>query len=178
MIDVSPLLLWPAVDILELMPLETADSPRARRLAVLAAEAQAAGQGAAVLAWFCDIGRLLLLELPCGPGRSALVIAVTASEAVAQRGAPVPADVRHLLREICELEAPPASPAEAAADAIARSCLCVIDRVHISAEQAWHTATELLAALAHVAGDTADAAIGRCAELAYKRLFVSPARRS
>jgi hypothetical protein len=46
-----------------------------------------------------------------------------------------------------------------------------VEETSFTAEQAWQTATELLAAIAHAAGDAADPTIARCAELAYKRLF-------
>ena len=175
MIDVSPLLLWPADDVLELMPIESADSPQARRLAVLAAEAQAAGQCTPVLAWLCDVARVLLLELAPGTARAALVNAVAAAEAVALRSEPLPSEVRALLVELCEREAPAESAVEAAASALAGWTLGVVDRVPLATEQAWQTATELLAAVAQAAGATADPAIARCAELAYNRLF-APSR--
>jgi hypothetical protein len=59
-IDPSPLYLWPLDEALEMFPADIADSPQARRLAVLIAEAQAAGRNVAVLAWLCDAARVLL----------------------------------------------------------------------------------------------------------------------
>ena len=170
MIDVSPLLLWPTDEVLELMPIDSADSPQARRLAVLAAEAQAAGHGTAVLAWLCDLARVLLLDTPA-PGRAALVNAVLAAEAVAVRGEPPTPESRNLLVELCEPEASPGNATEAAACALAAWTLGVADRIPLGGEQAWHTATELLAIVAQAAGDATETTIARCAELAYWRLF-------
>lgn len=170
MIDVSPLMLWPVDDVLKLMPIEAADNPQARRLAILVAEAQAAGQSAAVLAWLCDVARVLLLELPSTVGRSALIHAVGATEAIALRGEAPSPELRSLLGELCQLKAP-RSPAEAAASTLAGWALGFLDRKELTAEQAWRTATELLAAVAQAAGDAASPTIARCAEMAYRRLF-------
>jgi hypothetical protein len=171
MIDVSPLLLWTADEVLELMPIDSADSPRARRLAVLAAEAQSAGHGAAVLAWMCDVARALLLDVAPAAERAALMNAVLAAEAVVVRGEPLAPEARSLLAELCEREASLGSAAAAATSALAAWTLGVANRLPFSGVQAWHTATELLAVIAKAAGDVAEPTIARCAELAYKRLF-------
>jgi hypothetical protein len=61
MLDVSPLLLWPLEDLIELLPLPTADSPRARRVSVLLVEARAAGTPpGTIFAVLLDWSRVLL----------------------------------------------------------------------------------------------------------------------
>jgi hypothetical protein len=174
-IDPSPLYLWPLADVIELFPCVGADSPQARRLAVLLAEAQASGQHTAVLRTLAEWARLLLSDVPPHAGRAALVGAIGAAEAVALRkGAALPNELRTLLTELSELEAP-ALPAERAAVALASWTLAHVAAVVLTAEQAWHTATDVLCAVAEQAGDTADATIARCALRAHAALFWPPA---
>jgi hypothetical protein len=170
MIDVSPLLLWPVADVLELMPIDSADEPSARRLSVLAAEAQAAGHSLALLAWWCDVAHVLLLTVPASCNRVALMTAVTLAERVAVHGKQLSAEEFRLLFELCE-QTGSLSSTDTAAAAIAGWTLGVLDRLPLAPTDAWQVATELLAAVARAAGTDAAQVLSHCAELAYARLF-------
>lgn len=175
MIDVSPLLLWSADEALELMPVDAADSPLARRLAVLVGEAQAAGRRSGVLCWLCDVARLLLAEIPPDSSRTLLVAAVTAAEAIAAREQiddEPDVEMQTVLRDLTRL-AEPVVPAELLAVDLAEWALALLDGTERTPLQAWGTATDVLAAISHSAGDASDPAIARCAVLAYELLFTA-----
>ena len=184
MIDVSPLLLWPVQDVLELMPFDTADNPQARRIAILVAEAHAAGQTGPVLATLCDWGRELSGLLHFGPAhassRAALTGVLDAGDAIARHrtaqsssAGDLPDELLQILEETSQGAAD--GPAEQAAVLLATYALALTDTppVRLPAEDAWHVAAAMLCALAEASGDAADATIVRCAEVAYRVLFPS-----
>ncbi len=172
MIDTSALQLWDAetLDERDLIPAAYADSPQARRLAVLAGEAYAAGYSTAVLEWFVDLTHVLLMDTPSSPGHFALARALEAGVAAISETDIPPTELRWRLADLCELDGPDDS-AEAAAATLAAWTLSHIDGAYLSPEQAWQTATVLLASIADAAGDDPEPTIARCAELAYGRLF-------
>jgi hypothetical protein len=176
MIDTSARHLWDAetLDARDLIPAASADSPRARRLAVLAGCAYDAGEASALLAWFCDVAHVLMLELSTvSPGHSALMCAVTGAKSLIGGGDVPDPELRWMLDDLSELEGPDDS-AEAAAAALATWALSHMDGAWLSPEQAWQTATVMLAAVAEAAdaNDTdPEPTIARCAEMAYARLF-------
>jgi hypothetical protein len=172
MMDPTPLYLWDAetLDERDLIPAAAADSPQARRLAVLAAEAYAAGHGTALLEWFGDVARVLLLDVPSSPGHYALTRAIHATHAVLHGSHLTDAELRLGLSRLCELDGPDDS-AEVAAATLASWAYSHLAGAYLSAEQAWQAATVLLAAVADASGEDPEPTIARCAELAYARLF-------
>jgi hypothetical protein len=183
-IDPSPLYLWPLHDVLELMPLDSADNPQARRLAVLCAEAHAAGQATAVLATLCEWTRVLLSVLPDayqlnGVSRIALVGVLGAAETIAMGpDGELPQELGVLLEEIAG--GSPDSTAENAAVLLAGYALAqaAVPHVAMPPEDAWQAAAAILCAIAEVAGETIDPTIARCAEIAYRRLFAATSTRA
>jgi hypothetical protein len=184
MIDVSPLLLWPVHDVLELMPFDAADNPQARRVAVLIAEAHAARQTASVLATLCEWGRmlcdLLLPAHPHYPARAELIRVLDSSEAIARSLAAHPVNPSELPDELLDVVA---EASQGAADGSAEQALVLLATyalalthrppVNLPAGDAWQLAAAMLCAIAEAAGAAADARIARCADLAYRELFPS-----
>lgn len=172
-VDPSPLYLWPITDVIELFPMDGANSPQARRLAIVVAEAQAAGQATAVLCTLTEWSRELLRRVPEGtPGRVELYGAALAAEALATREPDaLPEAGRALCHEVAEISGAE-SPAERAAVELAHWVAADYAGHVFTPEQTWQTATAILCAVHEQGGD---AAIARCAALAHAGLFWPPA---
>ena len=170
--DPSPLYLWPVDDAIEMLPISAADSPRARRLAVLLAEAYEYGQCTAVLRTLTGWARQLLhLLAPGAPGRVELVATIQIADAVAQRRSePLPAELRKLLHDIIT-QAPLDHPTEHAARALAHWIEADLNDTAVQADDAWSTATELLYTISVHATDV-DEVFTRCASVAHGELFL------
>jgi hypothetical protein len=169
MLDVSPLFLWPLEDLLELLPLPTADSPQARRLAVLLAEARAAGTPPqTIFAVLLDWARLLQ---PFASDSPAALLAILMAAAGRMAAADQPGvgadDLEHARSAAADMDGPVALCAER----LAARAQALLEGVDLTPTDAWHDGNDLLAALATLTCDRAEEIIDECAQLAYLRFF-------
>jgi hypothetical protein len=169
MLDVSPLFLWPLEELIEFLPLPTADSPKARRLSVLLAEARAAGTPApAVFAVLLDRSRLLQASAGDQPA-AVLAMAIAAADRIG-RDDPSGTVVKEL-EEVRAAAAEPDHPVALCAERLAARAQGLLEAVDMTPADAWHDANDLFAALAALTGEHAEELIDQCAQLAYARLF-------
>jgi septum formation topological specificity factor MinE len=170
MIDVSSWLLFDSdSELHELFPFPCADSPRARRLQVLVAEARAAGVDAAeITAAFVGWARVIARFVPADADRVLLELATQLADGLCAE--PAAQDLRESL-ELAIESSDDARPAALVA-AILHRLMCDAERRQdLAAVAVWDDARELLAILAKLAGANAEAAIAECATIAYGLLF-------
>lgn len=181
MIDTFQWFVWPADSNIHegfpFVPLP-ADSPRARRLLCLMAEARAGGVPTKVLfSILLEWARVLEQHVLNDESRAALIDAITVTDAgLYQLGQPLSESLQHTLDSIDELEAP--ASGETAALRMARVLVTLFRELlarggEADPETTWESALVALSSLAQAAApDAFEPAINDCARLAYARLFL------
>jgi hypothetical protein len=159
---------------------EQADSPRARRLQVLIAEARAAGTPwRMIVRIFVDWIGVVLPGLPRGESRDVLQHEIACAETLLAGRMPTEGSRLDVRRELEDLDrVPDRGPARALAiflnsvtDNLANDILKRdVDMELPHSGDAWIWAVEGLATIDELGGE---AAIARCAEIAYGHLFPS-----
>jgi septum formation topological specificity factor MinE len=172
MIDVSSWLLFESdSELHELFPFACADSPRARRLQVLLAEARAAGVDAATItAAFTGWARVIARFVPADADR--VLLAQATQLADGRRYSEKTAETLKVALELAlESSDDDARPAALVAAILHRLTCDAKRRRELGPVAVWDDARELLAILAKLAGANAEAAIAECATIAYGLLF-------
>jgi len=180
MIDTFQWYVWPADSNLhEDFPFgpAPADSPQARRLQCLIAEARAAGVPTRVLfGVLLDWARVLEKQVQNDASHDALSEAITITDAALYRmGQTIPESLQRALESLDASEGaePEQTPALRAAKLLGTLCAELLGRgAEADPETAWDAALVMLGALAQVVAPGAlERAMADCAVLAYERLF-------